>query len=651
MSLTRSIAFLLFAVLLFGCTPVKIVTEPVSSDAQRMQQADRYWASENYVMSRNLYREIAQLPDISARQRLLVEQRLAISSFHVEDFQQAIESFEKWAELDPGIKRSWQWHEMYALSLREASGDDEYYSYLQVIYQDKLYPREITDNASLDLAEFHFDQGRYSEAMSILEKNYNQLTARNHKQNFEKSFHDYLSAISVQKLTQASPFMDHDKIYQFPFNIFFWSLYSAKLADDPSQWKSLHPKIAALHRHADFADPKPFARQFEQWMKEFGVPEHEIAILLPLSGKFSSTGWKILKGVGQAHWEMLGSDIQVKIRAINTSSKDWMEELRNTNSTIVGGPVSGRTWDEIVDSGLNKDKTFFTFLPGINDEGISGWRFFASPNDQVRSMIDRAVEDLGFTDFGVFYPEDDFGRAYAQAFWEEANKKGVRVSGLKSYPGSEPSRWNDIVASFLNIQNKNTPYRHPEPDFQAVFIPDSLSRANGLIPQFFYFDQNQLLFMGPMLWYQAFVPDTLEQQYFNLTMTPGPLWNENPADDSQNLITELNATAHTEPDFWVALGYDFVKFASEMQNLPSPSRHESVNEILAQNSFKNWSMAPIYWDEQGHASQDLHVFQLSRENMDLADTEYIRSLIQIRKARQDQWIRMIREKEKTKTSD
>lgn len=651
MSLTRSIAFLLCAMLLFACAPKKIVTEPVRTDAQRMQQAGRYWDNENYVMSRNLYRELAKLPDISPRQRLLIEQRLAISSFHVEDFQQAIESFEKWAEFDPGIKRSWQWHEMYALSIRETAGDDEYFSYLLSIYQDRLYPREISNNASLSMAKFHFDQGRYPESMTLLGKNYDQLTTRNQKKHFEKSFHDYLSELPVQKLTQASSFMDQDKTYHFPFNIFFWSLYSAKLADDPSQWKSLQPKIAALHRQADFADPQPFTAQFEQWMDKLGVPAREIAILLPLSGQFSSTGWKILKGVGQAHWEMLASDIQIKIRTINTNSKGWIQELEEINSTIVGGPVSGRTWDEIVDAGLNKNKSFFTFLPRIDDEGISGWRFFASPNDQVRSMINRAVEDLGFTDFGVFYPEDDFGRAYAQAFWEEANKKGVRVSGLKSYPGNEPSRWNDIVASFLNIKDKNTPYRHPEPDFQAVFIPDSLSRAKGLIPQFFYFDQNQLLFMGPMLWYQAYVPDTLEQQYFNLTMTPGPWWNEDFAADAQNLISGFNETIQTEPDFWVALGYDFVKFASEMQNLPSASRHESINEILAQNSFNNWSMAPIYWDEQGQASQDLHVFQLSRESMDLADTEYINSMIQIRKARQDQWIKMIKQKEEKKTSD
>ncbi|RQD55727.1 MAG: hypothetical protein D5R98_10395 [Desulfonatronovibrio sp. MSAO_Bac4] len=651
MTLIRSIVFLLCAMLLFACAPERIVTEPVRTDAQRMHQADRYWANENYAMSRDLYREISKLPDISPRQRLLVEQRLAISSFHVEDYQQAIESFKKWAELDPGIKRSWQWHEMYALSIKETSGDDDYLSYLLSVSKDRLFPQEINNNASLYLARFHFDQGRYPEAMTVLKNTYGQLTILNQKQDFEKSFHDYLSELSVQKLTQASSFIDQDKMYQFPFNIFFWSLYSAKLADDPSQWKSLQPRIAALHRQADFADPKPFARQFEQWMDKLGVPAHEVALLLPLSGQFSSTGWKILKGAGQAHWEMLASDTQVKIRTINTNSKDWIQELEKTNPTIVGGPVSGRTWDKIVDAGLNKEKTFFTFLPRIDDEGISGWRFFASPNDQVRSMINRAVEDLGFTDFGVFYPEDDFGRAYAQAFWEEANKKGVRVSGLMSYPGDEPSRWNDIVASFLNIKSKHTPYRHPEPDFQAVFIPDSLSRAKGLIPQFFYFDQNQLLFMGPMLWYQAYSPNTLEQQYFNLTMTPGPWWNEDLAAGAQDLISGFDETINTEPDFWVALGYDFVKFASEMQNLPSTSRHERINKVLAQNNFNNWSMAPIYWNEQGQAFQDLHVFQLSRESMVLTDTEYINSLIQIRKARQDQWIRMIREREEKQTSD
>ncbi|MFP4129054.1 MAG: hypothetical protein ACLFSF_08420, partial [Desulfonatronovibrio sp.] len=192
------------------------------------------------------------------------------------------------------------------------------------------------------------------------------------------------------------------------------------------------------------------------------------------------------------------------------------------------------------ESGLNREKIFFTFLPSIDDEGSKGWRFFASPEDQVRVMIDKAVFDLGFTDFAIFYPEDDFGRAYAQVFWKEAVKKGARISGLQSYPRNEPERWNNIVASFLDITDTGQSHKNISPEFQAVFIPDSLSKAKGLLPQFFYFDQNQLVFMGPMLWSQAFSPDSLEQQYFSLSMTTGAWLAEDMPEGADRLQSGMN---------------------------------------------------------------------------------------------------------------
>ncbi|MFP4397298.1 MAG: penicillin-binding protein activator [Desulfonatronovibrio sp.] len=646
MSSTRTIILLLCLFVIFACAEKKTIPEPPPSEPSLMEQAADYWNKKDYSASQDLYRKLASQPDLTQRQELIIWQRLAVSAFKNGDYESALPALEKWAELDRRAKQSWEWHEMFSVSLKKTVGRNIYSRYLNDLLQDLQAPYELRKNAALALAGFHFEEGRYPESMSILENIYARADSTGRKKELEQELSTYLEQFTTDELMSARAFLDQEKTHYFPWNVFLWSLYSRQLKNDPSRWESLGPLLDTLSRQGKFADQEPYARQFEIWLEEFGRPVREIAMLLPLSGQFSSSAWKILRGAEVAHWEMLQDKSRIKIRIINTNHERWLEKLQAMDSvSIVGGPLSGNTWKEITESGLNREKIFFTFLPSIDDEGSKGWRFFASPEDQVRVMIDKAVFDLGFTDFAIFYPEDDFGRAYAQVFWKEAVKKGARISGLQSYPRNDPERWNNIVASFLDITDTGQSHKNISPEFQAVFIPDSLSKAKGLLPQFFYFDQNQLVFMGPMLWSQAFSPDSLEQQYFSLSMTTGAWLAEDMPEGADRLQSGMNKTFQSQPDLWAALGYDFIRFIENLNNLPSPEQNEEINKQLAAVNFQDWSMAPVSWDKQGRASQDLYVLQINKDKLSRADMNYYNSLIQIRKARKHQWMEKLREKE------
>ena len=645
MFITRILPLLLCFLLISACAEKKIIPDPVSPEAALMAEADQYWDAGDYFASQRLYQRLSAKPELTPRQQTVVWHRLGKSAYYNRDFQIALHALARWAEHVPSVKKSWQWHEMYSLSLKETLGEEIYLAYVNDLIRDMMLPFEIRKKAALILFGVHFEQENYPEAMWILEMIYGQIDTEDGEKYLEKAFHEYLNQFPPARLKSALPFLDQEKINQFPLNVFFWTLYSMQLEEDPSLWESLWPKLSALSLRGEFIDQAPYKKELEEWLERLGMPETEIVLLLPLSGQFSSSGWKILRGAGVAHWEMLLNGHRNKIRTINTDEHGWLDKLKSMESvSIVGGPVSRDSWQEITSSGLNREKVFFTFLPSIDNEGVTGWRFFSSPRDQVRAMIDRSVEDLGFTDFAVFYPQDDFGRAYAQIFWEEATKKGVRISGLQSYPENEPERWNSVVASFLNVKGVDSAGKNPSPDFQAVFIPDSLSRVKGLIPQFFYFDQNQLVFMGPMLWSQAYSPDTLEQQYFSLSMTTGAWLDDHPSPGARELKSLLDKTLQGDPDLWVALGYDFVRFASGLGNIPSPEQHEGINQQLANMNFNDWSMPPISWNEQGMAFQDLYVLQMNRSGLALADMEYLNSLILIREARKAHWIETLREK-------
>ena len=639
---------IIFIILFFvsACAERAVIPDPVPPETPLMSQAARSWDRKDYASSQSLYERLSEQPGLPERQQLLIWQRLGISAFYNQDYETALPALGRWADIEPRAKQFWQWHNMYSLSLKKTVGHDIYYRYLCDLIRNSSNPFDLRKKAAQALTDFHFQQGRYPDAMSAMASFHTYADTLPRRLELEQDFRQYLDQFSLSDLEHASTLLDQDKLLFFPWNVFYWSLYSRQLEKNYDLWSSLRPKLGTLSRRGQFADQAPYIRQFEKWTQMLGMPDREIAILLPLSGQFSASGWKILRGAGIAQWNLLLQGNRLKVRVINTDDEDWLQQLKSMDSVIMaGGPVSRSAWEKITASGINNDIVFFTFLPSIDDEGISGWRFFTSPGDQVRAMINRSIYELGFTDFAIFYPEDDFGRTYAQIFWEEASRNGVRISGLQSYPPDEPERWNSLVASFLNIRNMSTPYKHPSPDFQAIFIPDSLSRVKGLIPQFFYFDQNQLVFMGPMLWSQAYSPDTIEQQFFSLSMTTGAWLDDNPSPAAVNLVSKLDETMQGKPDFWVALGYDFVKFAEGLENLPSPASYELINSQLAGSTNHSWSMAPISWDNQGRASQDLYVFQLSRSSMSLADMDYFNSLIQIREARKAQWMQLILERD------
>jgi uncharacterized protein len=645
MSLTRIFLILLCLLVFSACADKKVIPPPITPDKVSMEEAQRYWERGNYTASQRLYQKLSTRPDLSPSELKIVWQRLSISAYHNRDFESALPALRKWAELDPLVRETWPWQEKYSLSLMETAGKDIYHQYLAGLSRDMTLPFEVRKIAGLTAARALFEKEMYLESMSVLEQIYAQAPDADDRMLLEQDLREYIKGLSLEDLEAARPFLKQERISSYPYNVFFWSLYSRQLEEDPSKWEELLPELTALTRQGEFADLNYYLSDYEQWTEKFEIPvEKEIVLLLPLSGQFSSSGWKILRGAGIAHQKSLPNGLQVRI--INTQQEGWLQKLRETDpDSITGGPVSREVWNEITAAGLHEERVFFTFLPSINDEGVSGWRFFASPRDQVRIMIHRSVNELGITDFAVFYPDDEFGRSFAEIFWQEATKIEARISGLKSYPAAEPERWNNIVASFLNVQNMDSSSKVPSPDFQAVFIPDSLSRVKGLIPQFFYFDQNQLLFMGPMLWSQAYVPDTLEQQYFSLSVTTGAWLDDNPSPAASKLKSGLNETLQGDPDFWVALGYDFVRFAAGLNNLPSPIQYQEINHQLAGNSFTEWSMAPVSWDEQGKASQDLHVLQMNRSSLTLADMDYLNSLILIREARKAHWIETLMERD------
>jgi hypothetical protein len=115
--------------------------------------------------------------------------------------------------------------------------------------------------------------------------------------------------------------------------------------------------------------------------------------------------------------------------------------------------------------------------------------------------------------------------------------------------------------------------------------------------------------MGTSLWEQGLsnLKLPIDARYYALTAFPGAWRLQSPTPAGEALNALLAAEGKDRADFWTGLGYDFARFAATLDVKPGWTAR-SVNSALAEHPGIAWSMAPIRWDNDGRASQQLFLF-------------------------------------------
>lgn len=361
-------------------------------------------------------------------------------------------------------------------------------------------------------------------------------------------------------------------------------------------------------------EPSPAAPQGPQPMGG------DIALLLPLSGPYAAIADQIINGANAAVTELKGQGLSVQLQGIDSFSSGWQQQLENLppSFTVVGGPLRPDAFQDVVMAGMNRKRCFFTFLQTLSGatEGRDAWRFFSSPDDQIRTLLQTARGEFSISNVGVLYPDEPFGKRITKLFLDGASAQGVTVAATQAYPPEAPLEWSELVAQLLYEGGRNA-------SIQAVFLPDVWSKVEMLVPYFFYHQREDLLLLGSTLWGQTLSESSnVDMHNFKLALFPAAWWKDSQAPAAVRLRQQL--FEHAGPSFWEALGYDFVRFATSVGPMPPDWDAAYVNRRIRQAQTMNWSMAPISWTQMGEARQDLFLFTPTQQGMKPADLQEMR---------------------------
>jgi ABC-type branched-subunit amino acid transport system substrate-binding protein len=264
---------------------------------------------------------------------------------------------------------------------------------------------------------------------------------------------------------------------------------------------------------------------------------------------------------------------------------------------------------------------------------------FITPEMQVQSLCNYIFADLGIKKVAILYPDEKYGIRYMELFRDIALEYEAEIVGIESYDGKKtdftvPIRKitkefllasESITPAVSNSEDVNNPDENPYSDgeedetslpkrkistakttvdFQALFIPDSPSRINLILPQLSFNDAGGMYLIGTNLWHDEGLLKGIKGYNKKLIIPDGFL------DNSQNPITEeftqkFEALFHHKPQFLEAIAYDTasILFITAMDE--TVDSRKALRDALRGKRIYEGVTGPTLFDEQGRAHRPL----------------------------------------------
>lgn len=646
--------------LVWGCMPKRVEVKSVDmlSTPNLLSEADAAWRADRFAVSELYYAEALERGDLAKSERSLVYARLAESAYRNDHPQQARIALEAWANLDSKALESVDWERTYLNTMAALDKTERLQNHLRWVLESGI-PWETKQEVALWFSRYFFKKEDVERSLDVLDGFYKQaprdVMARSA---FEQTFRQWLGDLNDAEVSELAKAVTPVNLWRFPYALMAFE-NGVRTADDPEAWPTSWRSLRNLAANATLADMEPLATTLADLEERYGLPSVGLALALPITGPYARVGVKILRGAGLAQWRLAQDGVDVDLRVINTQIPGWEARLAALpgHYSVVGGPLRVDAFKKLYEAGspgadVLRQRAVFTFLASLGTltEGKDAWRFFTSRVDEVRSLVNLAVNELGIKDLAVFYPEEKFGRTMAQTFYKEAAPLGGQIRGMQSYPPHELKQWSKRIGKLLKVpadfaDNKEAPLERP--DFGAVFIPDGWRQARTLLPNFFFYEGDSLVYLGPGLWSRALDSTKgIDEHYYRLAVCPGAWWKA--SDGGRNLQSALTEEGLGQADFWVALGYDFIRFAGKLGTLPSNWDADDVNRRIRSAQEMDFSMAPLTWDESGVASQELFLFSPVRNGKQLVNGDKLTDRIIRAKARRDRRMEAYEERMKGK---
>lgn len=215
--------------------------------------------------------------------------------------------------------------------------------------------------------------------------------------------------------------------------------------------------------------------------------KYKIGVLLPMTGRYESYSRSVLDGIRCAVGvgNICGGESGIQLIIQDTgftpgSVREAVDKLANQNVVAIIGPLSGKM---AIEAGLIATTKKIPIFPitqksQLMKQGDYIFQVGLPARQQIKSLV-KAAFDRGHKTFGVFYPENNYGRTMAELFVDEVKSYGGRIVANASYKKRSPDPFAEARKLKRSIGRVGAPGKGV--GFDALFIPDSYTTINTLV--------------------------------------------------------------------------------------------------------------------------------------------------------------------------
>lgn len=372
-----------------------------------------------------------------------------------------------------------------------------------------------------------------------------------------------------------------------------------------------------------------------------------IGCLLPLSGAYETYGQRALNAVEMALSLQQTTDraLPIKLVVKDTASDDIraaaaVRELAQAGVGAIIGPMATALAAAHEAQRLNIPIVTFTQKPEITATGDFVFRHFITPHNQVKTLVEYFVGELGLRKFAVMYPREVYGETFLNLFWEEVIRQGGNMVGAESYvtgqtdfaetikklTGTYYSIPSDLEVKPL-VEVEERPYYSegslsadsledmlPDPvnrltglffqdpdqdrikgpktgrrskddteapivDFDVLFIPDAPNATGLILPQLAYHDVRNIYTVGTNLWHSQQLIDMTHKYAQNAVMVDG-FYKDSESGTVRRFVENYRTIYGSDPGVVEAFAFDTANLLFQLIVQPDIRwRHELRNAM------------------------------------------------------------------------
>jgi branched-chain amino acid transport system substrate-binding protein len=384
-------------------------------------------------------------------------------------------------------------------------------------------------------------------------------------------------------------------------------------------------------------NPAPFAPTKEVVTSQISyasgkLNRNTIGCVLPLSGKYADWGKKALDAIklsaeisnkeNKIKWEVIAEDSQ----GLPDKTKQAVENLANVKNVMAIIAVNEK--EDALETAMEANKwkvpiILITSKEGVTSAGEYIFQHFLTPTQEVKALAKYALAYLNCAIFSVLYPQDEFGEEMLKVFSKEVKKIGGKVEKAIPYSMNQTDFADEIskltgiaVRSPSKVMTRKDDEQEKVPiDFEALFIPDSYSRAKMITSQLDFYNVKGFVLLGTSLWN---TPNLIKNgaEYLDNAVFADSFFKDGLYPETYNFV-DLYVTAYKrEPENIDALAFDTAGMIFAVLKNENIKTRKELAIGLTKMGIYNGATGSTYFDSERVAQKKPFILRVKKENFE-----------------------------------